>query len=99
MPGYTPEQRAQYAEQVCELVREWIVRRESEFAVRIQRGVEWCPDALSGDRTPRPNPTLTLTVTINGGARDTDGPPIVSAPPVFRGPPGPASPGPDAPDG
>ena len=86
MDRYTPEQRRQYADHLCELVREWIERRESDFDFSLQRGVEWCPDALSGERVPRANPTFTLTLTINGGAQETEGPPIVPAPTVFRGP-------------
>jgi len=37
----------------------------------------------TGDRHPRPNPSLTFTLLINGGARDTAGEPIIPAPRVF----------------
>jgi hypothetical protein len=86
MDQYTPEQRRMYADHLCELIREWVVRQESGFEIDLQRGVEWCRDAVTGDRTPRANPTLTLTLRINGGARESEGPPIVRTPPLFRGP-------------
>jgi hypothetical protein len=85
MEGYTVVQRKAYAAMISQLAQEWIVDRESEFQIDLERGVEWCANMLSGDRTPRPNSTFTLTLRINGGASPTDGPPIVAAPPVFRG--------------
>lgn len=84
MQRYTPEQRQQYADQICGLIREWIENEENHFEFGVQRGVEWRPEMHSGDRRPRANSGITLTVTINGGAQDTEGPPIVPAPPVFR---------------
>lgn len=89
MDGYTPEQRNAYADLICQMAREWILDRKAEFQLDLERGVEWCPNAVTGDSTPRPNPTFTLTLRINGGASRTDGPPIFAAPPVFRGPEGP----------
>lgn len=86
MRGYTPEQRQRIAEIISDLAREWIVQRESEFEFDLQRGVEWCTDVRSGDRTPRANQTLTLTLRVNGGAQESEGPPIVPTPTVFRGP-------------
>lgn len=88
MEHRTPEQRKFFADQLCGMIREWIEQKESDFDVEIQRGVEWCLNTTTQDRTPRANPTLTLVVRINGGAQETEGPPIVPAPPVFRGPAG-----------
>jgi hypothetical protein len=85
MEGYTAVQRKAYAAMISQLAQEWIVDRESAFQIDLERGVEWCPNMLTGDRTPRPNPTFTLTLRINGGASASDGPPIVAAPPVFKG--------------
>lgn len=84
MQRYTPEQRQQYADQICTLIREWIGNEENQFEFGVQRGVEWRADMNSGERRPRANPSITLTVMINGGAQDTEGPPIVTAPQVFR---------------
>ena len=84
MQRYTTEQRQLYAEQICNLVREWIRDEKNHFEFGVQRGVEWRPEVGSGDRRPRANPSLTLTLMINGGAQDTEGPPIVSAPTVFK---------------
>ncbi len=86
MQHYTSEERQQYAEMVSELAHEWIVRREADFDVAIHRGVEWCRNNVTGDRVPRANPTITLTLSINGGASESEGPPIMPSPPVFRGP-------------
>ena len=88
MSKYTPEQRQRYAEMIAQLAREWIVEREADFELDMQRGVEWRQNTATGDRSPRANPTFSLTLRINGGARETEGPPLVPAPPVFRGPPG-----------
>ncbi|HEX6070824.1 MAG TPA: hypothetical protein VFZ18_13400 [Longimicrobiaceae bacterium] len=84
MRQYTAEQRKRYVDQICEMVREWIGNEENDFELGVQRGVEWRPEMGSGDRRPRANPSLTLTLKINGGAHDTEGPPLVAAPPVFR---------------
>jgi hypothetical protein len=86
MGDYTPEQRKQYADHICAMVREWVERQDSEFRFELERGVEWCQDLRTGDRRPRANPTITFTLTINGGARETEGPPVVPTPNVFRGP-------------
>jgi hypothetical protein len=40
----------------------------------------------AASRTPRANPTLTLTLRVNGGAQESEGPPVVRTPPLFRGP-------------
>jgi hypothetical protein len=84
MQRYSSEQRRQYAEQLCSLIRDWIGNEDNHFEFGVQRGVEWRPEMGSGERRPRANPSLTLTLTINGGAQDTEGPPIVPAPTVFR---------------
>lgn len=84
MERYTTEQRRNYADQICNLIREWIGNEENHFEFGVQRGVEWRPEVGSGGRRPRANPSLTLTLMINGGARDTEGPPIVPAPTVFK---------------
>jgi hypothetical protein len=76
MQPYTPEQRQQYADMVCELAREWIVRREADFEIDLERGAEWRHNTTTGGQTPRANPTVTLTLRVNGGS-----------PPLFRGPP------------
>ncbi|HET8654044.1 MAG TPA: hypothetical protein VFL93_00825 [Longimicrobiaceae bacterium] len=86
MQSHTPEERQQYVDLICELAREWIVRREADFDVAIERGVEWCRNGATGDPMPRANPTITLTFTVNGGARETEGPLVLPSPPVFRGP-------------
>lgn len=86
MQSYTPEQRVRIADMICDLAREWIVQRASDFEIDLQRGVEWCANTATGDRTPRANPTLTLALRINGGAQESEGPPIIPSPPVFRGP-------------
>jgi len=88
---YTPEERQRFAETLSQLANEWIVRREAEFELSIERGVAWCRNTTTGDLVPRANPTITLTLTINGGAQETEGPAIIPSPPVFRGPPGPIS--------
>jgi hypothetical protein len=88
MARYTAEQRQEYAEMICELAREWIIDQEADFEVDLQRGVEWRRNASTGDPTPRANPTLTLTLRINGGAQRSEGLPIVPSPPLFRGPEG-----------
>jgi hypothetical protein len=88
MQRYTPEQRKQYAEHICTLVRTWLEEKASDFEFEFERGVEWCADVRSGDRKPRANPTITLTLKINGGAQETEGPPIVPTPMLFRGPSG-----------
>lgn len=87
MQRYTPEQRQQYADMVCELAREWIVRREADFEIDLERGAEWRHNTTTGGQTPRANPTVTLTLRVNGGAQATQGPPVVPSPPLFRGPP------------
>lgn len=84
MQRYTDEQRRQYADQLCNLIREWIGNEENSFEFGVERGVEWRPEVGSGDRRPRPNTGLTLTLTINGGAQHTEGAPILPAPPVFK---------------
>jgi hypothetical protein len=86
MQRFTPEQRRFYADHLCELVREWIERPDAHFEIEMERGVEWCRDAGSGERTPRANPTLTMTLRVNGGAQESEGPPVVRTPPLFRGP-------------
>ena len=86
MRHYTSEQRRLYADQICTLVRDWIIDEANEFGLDIQRGVEWRPDLATGDRHPRLNPTATLVLTVNGGARETEGKPMLSAPQVFRAP-------------
>jgi hypothetical protein len=86
MRPYSAEQRQRFAEMLCHLANEWLVEREADFELDFQRGVEWCRNTATGDRTPRSNPTITLTLTINGGAQETEGGPIVPAPGVFRGP-------------
>lgn len=83
MQRFTREQRRQYADQLCHLIRDWIGNEENHFEFGVQRGVEWRPEVGTGDRRPRANPSLTLTLMINGGAKDTEGPPILSAPQVF----------------
>jgi hypothetical protein len=88
MRRYTAEQRQRFAEMLSNLANEWIVEREAEFDLEFQRGVQWCRNTATGDRTPRSNPTFTLTLTINGGAQDTEGAPIVPSPGLFRGPAG-----------
>jgi hypothetical protein len=87
MRPYTPEQRQQYADMLCEIAQEWIVRREADFEVDLERGAEWCLNNSTGGLTPRANPTITLTLRVNGGAKATEGPPVVPSPPLFRGPP------------
>lgn len=86
MQQYTPEQRKLYADHICDMVREWIVGRSSDFEFELERGVEWCHDVRTGDRRPRANPTITFTLRINGGAQESEGPPIVPTTTVFRGP-------------
>jgi hypothetical protein len=88
MQRFTPEQRRFYADHLCELIREWVVDRDGDFEMDLQRGVEWCREPGAEGRTPRPNPTITLTLRINGGARETEGPPVVRTPPLYRGPAG-----------
>ncbi|HEX6924593.1 MAG TPA: hypothetical protein VF167_04160 [Longimicrobiaceae bacterium] len=83
MQRYTSEQRRRYADQLCAMIREWIGNEENHFEFSVQRGVEWRPEMGTGDRHPRPNPSLTFTLLINGGARDTAGEPIIPAPRVF----------------
>jgi hypothetical protein len=85
MQRYTAEQRKLYADQICEMIRDWVGNEENHFEFGVQRGVEWRADVVSGDRRPRANPSITFTLAINGGAQDTEGPPIVAAPPGFRG--------------
>jgi hypothetical protein len=82
---YSDEQRQLYIDQICEMVREWIGNGDNDFELGVQRGVEWQPEVVSGNRRPRANPSLTLTLRINGGAHDTEGQPIVAAPRVFKG--------------
>jgi hypothetical protein len=84
MQRFTSEQRVRYADQICGMIREWIADEANHFEFGVQRGVEWRPEVGSGGRRPRANPSITLTLLINGGARDTEGPPIVAAPQVFR---------------
>ena len=84
MQRYTSQQRRMYADQLCDLIREWIANEENHFEFGVRRGVEWRPEVGSGDRRPRANPSLTLTLMINGGAQDTEGTPIVPAPQVYR---------------
>jgi hypothetical protein len=85
MEEYTPEQRKRYADHICDMVREWIERRDSHFQFELERGVEWCADVRTGERRPRANPTITFTLKVNGGAQPSEGPPIVPTPTVFRG--------------
>jgi len=85
MARFSPEENRRFADMICALVRTWIEEKGSEFDYELERGVEWCQDVRSGDRRPRANPTITLTLKINGGARETEGPPIVPTP-VFRDP-------------
>lgn len=84
MRRYTSEQRRLFADQICTMIRDWITDEANDFGIDIKRGVEWRPDLTTADRHPRSNPTATLILTLNGGARDTEGKPVVPAPPVFR---------------
>lgn len=79
----TPEQRRAYAETLRDLIRDWVEKGDASFEIDLQRGVEWCTDARTGEPKPRANSTLTLVLKINGGAEDTEGPPIVPTPAVF----------------
>lgn len=90
MQRYTPEQRQLYADHLCSLIRHWIGDDANELEIDLKRGVEWRPELGSGERRPRMNESVTLTITINGGAHDTEGKPILPAPPVFRGPDAPS---------
>jgi hypothetical protein len=83
---YTPEQRSAYAEALYDLIRTWVEHGDSPFEIDLKRGVEWCTNARTGDRTPRANPGITLVLRINGGAEDSEGPAIVPTPTVFRPP-------------
>ncbi len=84
MARYTSEQRQQYADTICDLVREWIGDHANDFDLEVRRGVEWRPE-LNGDaRHPRANNGITMTLVINGGAQESEGAPIVAAPRVFR---------------
>lgn len=85
MRHFTSEQRKLYADQICTLIRDWISDEANDFDVDIQRGVEWRPDMATGDRHPRHNPTATLTLTVNGGAQESEGKPMLSAPPPIFG--------------
>jgi hypothetical protein len=86
MPRYTAEQRRAYAEHLHSLIHEWIEQGEGDFEIELKRGVEWCPDARTQDRRPRANHTMTLVLTVNGGAEDSEGPPVVQAPGLYGGP-------------
>ena len=84
MSRYTPEQRQRYADTICDLVREWIGDQSNDFSLEVRRGVEWRPELNGDTRHPRANNGITMTLVINGGARESEGPPIVPAPRVFR---------------
>jgi hypothetical protein len=86
MSRYSPEQRQAHAETLHELIRTWVEQGEADFEVELKRGVDWRTDVSSGDRRPKANSTLTLTLTINGGAEERAGPSIVPTTRVF-GPP------------
>jgi hypothetical protein len=86
MREFTPDQRRRYAQYLCEMIQEWIGEGTSPFEFEVMRGVEWCTDARSGLRTPRPNPSFTVILKINGGAQDSEGPPILPTPALFREP-------------
>lgn len=86
MRYYNAEERQRFAEILSDLANEWIIRKEADFEIEIQRGVHWCRNAATGNPTPRPNPTITLTLTINGGVQDTEGGPIVRSPGLFDKP-------------
>lgn len=86
MPHHTPEQRAMYAAHLHELIRTWVEEGEAYFEMELKRGVEWCRDARTQERLPRANPTLTLTLRINGGAEESEGPPVIPVPNGFLGP-------------
>lgn len=86
MSRHTPEQRQAYADTLHDFIRTWVEQGDADFDLQIKRGVEWCPDARTHDRRPRANPTMTLVLTINGGAEDSEGPPVVPAPGLFGGP-------------
>jgi hypothetical protein len=85
MDHLSADQRRAYADVLCDLVREWIERGESRFDVDLKRGTEWCTDARTHEPLPRANPTLTLTLRTNGGAEDSEGPPIMPTPGLFGG--------------
>jgi hypothetical protein len=87
MDHLSPDQRRAYADALCDLIREWVERGEGRFDVDLKRGTEWCTDARTHESLPRANPTLTLTLRINGGAEDSRGPVVLPVPPLFQ-PPG-----------
>jgi hypothetical protein len=86
MQEFPRELRRLYADRLCEMIREWVVEKEAPFEVDLERGVEWCRNAATGERTPRSNPSITLTLRINGGAHETEGAPVIRNPPIYRGP-------------
>jgi hypothetical protein len=86
MQEFPRELRQLYADRLCKMIREFVVEKEAPFEVDLQRGVEWCRNAATGDRTPRPNPSITLTLRINGGAHETQGDPVIRNTPIYRGP-------------
>jgi hypothetical protein len=88
MREFTPDQRRRYAVYLCEMIMEWIAEGSDPFEIEVSRGTQWYTDALSGLRTPRANPSITVVLKINGGAQDSEGPIGVPNPTVFRGPEG-----------
>jgi hypothetical protein len=85
MHRYTPEQRRAFAETLHHLIREWVEEGDAHLEIDLKRGIERCTDARSGDPTLRANRTLTLVLKVNGGAEDSEGPPILPTPGVFGG--------------
>jgi hypothetical protein len=86
MVQLSADQRRAYADALCDLVREWVEGGENRFEIDLKRGTEWCTDARTQGSLPRANPTLTLTLRINGGAEDSEGPVILPVPPLFQRP-------------
>jgi hypothetical protein len=88
MRELTRDQRQRYALYLCEMIQEWVAEGDDPFEVEVARGTQWYTDAVTGLRTPRANPTITVVLKINGGAQDTEGPTGVSGTTLFGGPEG-----------
>jgi hypothetical protein len=80
----TPEMRRQAADILCAQVRSWIEDPQSTFELTVQRGLDSRMNVATGVREMQPNGTATVVLQINGGARDSVGPDVVSVPAVVR---------------
>ncbi len=80
--GLSSEHRRRTAEIVSQHVREWIEDSKNDFRVSITRGVERRMNLLTALPERQPNGTITVLLEINGGAKDTSGPNVITPPPV-----------------